>query len=104
MLRKIRVSGSVLNYTYLCRLDPNSLCRHRRIVVYLQKNRRVNYTDHRGKSREIQSGMNRRTEYGTRSAIEWAMTYIGYGKPCATGSMKDTEGKYEYSKRDANED
>jgi len=49
-------------------------------------------------------GINQRTECGTRLAIEWALIYIGDGEPCTTGSMKGTEGEYEYSKRDTNED
>ena len=104
MLRKIRANMSDLNHTRLGCLDPNALHRDRRIMVYFQKNRRVNYTDRRGRSREIQLGISRRTERGTRLAIEWYDNYIGDDEPCTTGSMKTREGGYKYSKTNANED
>ena len=69
MLRKLQVGMNVLNHTSLCCLHSNALHRDRRIMVHLQMNRQVNYTDRQGKSREIQLGINRRIEYGTKLAI-----------------------------------
>jgi hypothetical protein len=66
---------------YLFFLGPNSLRRHRRIMAHLRRNRRVNYTDRRGRNREILLGINQRIERGTKLAIEWAMIYIGYNEP-----------------------
>ena len=64
----------------------------------------MNYTDRRGRSREIQLDIDRRIERGTRLAIECVMIYIDDDEPCTAGPMQNVEGEYEYSKTDANED